>query len=176
MKLRQLFEMPERIAQQEVTMPWKSIDVQRTLFQSNMSNGMSLKGHPLKSGPQVAVLAYENGKVVAGMLASMANKVIEVSGLLVSKAARGKGVALAMYETLAFKCGIAVVSDDVQTPGGAAIWKSLQSRYPEYIGVTDSEVSDAVAIADWTSSDPHTDHFTRLVLSPRTFTRRKAVA
>lgn len=183
MKLRQIFEMPERIAQQEVTMPWKSIDTTKTLFQTEMWGsfpGMVLKGHPLKNGAQSAILVYAEGKVIAGMLATISKvgtqHAVEVSGLLVAKSNRGSGIALSIYLTLALKVGVIVVSDDVQTPGGAAIWKKIAGMYPAKVGVTDGEVDEAIPLDDWTQDDPFTNHFTRFTFSKQDVKKQKQAA
>lgn len=178
MKLRQIFEMPERIAQQEVTMPWKNIDTSKVLAQSPLEGsfpGYTLKIHPMKNGMQSAVLVYAEKGVVAGMLAHISKEggrnAVEVSGLLVSKSSRGSGIALSIYMTLALKMGLTVVSDDVQTPGGAAIWKKIAGMYPSKVGVTDGEVSEAVPLDSRTDGDPFTNHFTRFTFSSQDIAR-----
>ena len=182
--LRQLLEMPERIAQQEITIPWQSINTTKTHFESVMVGTPEeyvLKCHPMKTGPKSVILVYSGRNVIAGMsilLTFGANPTAEVSGLLVSKGARGSGIALSIYLTLVTRVGITVVSDDVQTPGGAAIWKKLSSLYPAKVGVTDREVADVMPLDQWTDGDPFTHHFTRLVFSPNDIVlkRRKRVA
>jgi len=184
MKLRQLLEMPERIAQQELNFPWKAIDTTKTLFQSELWGsfpGMVLKGHPAKkgAGSQTAIVVYSEGKVIAGMIANLTTgriAAVEVSGLLVAKSNRGSGIALSIYLTLAFNLGATVVSDDVQTPGGAAIWKKIAGMYPTKVGVTDGEVDEAIPLNDWTQDDPFTNHFTRFVLSKQDIQKQKQVA
>lgn len=177
MKLRQILEMPERIAQQEIQMPWKSIDTSKVLWTLPLIGNpdYTLKLHPLKTSNQQAVLLYGKAGVVGGMLVHAEGKVVEVSGLLVAKQYRGQGLAYSMYATMV-QNGITVVSDDVQTPGDAGLWKRLGQQYAGHIGVTDGEVDEAIAIEDWTKSDPLTDHFTRLVLSPKAFARKAKAA
>lgn len=183
MKLRQIFEMPERIAQQEVTMPWNNINTSKVLAQSELEGsfpGYTLKIHPMKNGVQSAVLVYGQKGVVAGMLATISKPngktAVEVSGLLVSKSSRGSGIALSIYLTLAFKVGVVVVSDDVQTPGGAAIWKKIAGMYPAKVGVTEGELDEVVPLDSWTENDPFTNHFTRFVFSKTDIPKPEAAA
>lgn len=172
MKLRQIFEMPERIAQQEITMPWKQVNTKVTLWASELQgsfNGMVMKCHPLQNGMQHMIVVYADGKPVAGMLAHLgkdgARNTVEVAGITVLKSNRGSGIALSIYLTLALKMGFVVVSDDVQTPGDAGIWKKIAGMYPKKVGVTEGEVDEVVPLESWTEGDPFTNHFTRFVFS-----------
>lgn len=172
MKLRQIFEMPERIAQQEIKMPWNQVNTKVTLWSSELQGsfpGMVMKCHPLQNKVQHMIVVYADGKPVAGMLAHLgkegANSTVEVAGITVLKSNRGSGIALSIYLTLALKMGFVVVSDDVQTPGDAGIWKKIAGMYPKKVGVTEGEVSEVVPLDSWTEGDPFTNHFTRFVFS-----------
>lgn len=179
--------MPERIAQQEVTMPWNKVDTKQKIWSTNLKNNANglLVCHPLIGGNgQQAVVAYlptEKGRqAVAGMLVhtskASGQTFIEVSGVTVAKQFRGQNLAYDMYVTMAFSKGLSVVSDDVQTPGGAGIWRRLARDFPQNVGVTEDEVDDAVSLDDWKGGDPFTHHFTRFVLSQAGFAKSQAVA
>lgn len=177
--------MPERIAQQEVQFPWSKVNTKEKLWSTKLKgtpNGM-LACHPMVgSAGQQAVVAYlqtEKGYQAAGGMLVHTSKAsgqtyIEVAGLTVSSKARGNGLALDMYVTMVFSKGLNVVSDDVQTPGGSAIWRRLAQNFPEHIGVTDEEVDDAIPLNQWKDGDPFTHAFTRFVLSPTPFEQRAA--
>lgn len=183
MKLRQLLEMPERIAQQEISMPWKQVNAKVTLWSSELQGsfpGMVMKCHPLQNGVQHMIVVYAEGKPVAGMLAHLGKdrgkQTVEVAGITVLKSSRGSGIALSIYLTLALKLGFVVVSDDVQTPGDAGIWKKIAGMYPTKVGVTDGEVDEAIPLNDWTQDDPFTNHFTRFVFSKQDVQKQKQAA
>lgn len=187
MKYKDLFEMPERIAQQEVQFPWSKVNTKEKLWMTKLKSTPDglLVCHPMVgSSAQQAIVAYlptEKGRrAVAGMLVHTSNSsgqtYVEVGGVTVSGKHRGKGLAYDMYVTMAFSKGLNVVSDDVQTPGGASIWRRLAQQFPENVGVTDEEVDDAVALDQWKDGDPFTHHFTRFVLSPAGFVRRQQTA
>lgn len=188
MKLRQIFEMPERIEQEEILMPWKSADTTKKLWAVKLRDvpGGMLACHPMKAGSQrrFMVIAYIKTDAgyqgAASMLVNLTREggreVVGIDGLTTLPQFRGKGIAYAMYVTMTFDKNLTVVSDDVQTEGGAAMWNKLSRMFPENVGVFEDELEDAVAFGDWKDGDPFTHPFTRLVLSPTRFEKQKQVA
>lgn len=188
MKLRQLFEMPERIQQEEVLMPWKSADTTKKLWTAKLRDvpGGMLACHPLKTGSnrRSMVIAYvKTDKGYQGAAAMLVynsreggREVIRIDGLSTLPQFRGQGIAYSMYVTMAFDKHLTVVSDDVQTDGGAAMWNKLSKMFPDNIGVFEDELEDAVAVGDWSDGDPFSHPFTKLVLSPTRFEKQKQVA
>lgn len=178
MKFKDLFEMPERIQSQEIQMPWKSADLTKRVWSAPLRDvpNAVLACHPMKqgSGRKHVVVAYvktEKGlQAAGGMLVHMSKSgssmVVNVDGLTVLPAFRGKGIAYSMYTTMVFDKGFVVVSDDVQTDGGAALWNKLAHQFPDHVGAFEDEVEDAVALDQWKDGNPLTNPFTQLVISP----------
>ena len=176
MKFRELFEMPERIQQEEIQMPWKSADTSKKLWAMKLRGvpGAMIACHPVKNNAkQRMIIAYMqvNGgyQAACGILAYPEGKAYRIDGVSTMNAFKGNNLAFNMYSTIAFDKGVAVISDDVQTDGGAAIWKKLSQQFPGHVGATEGEVEDAVDVTEWKDGDPFTHAFTRLVLSPTGF-------
>lgn len=188
MKLRQLFEMPERIQQEEVNMPWQSADTSKKIWAVKLRDvpGGMLACHPLKrpSQRQFMVIAYmktERGyEGASAMLVNVSREsgreIYAIDGLSTKENFRGRGIAYAMYTTMAFDKHLTVISDDVQTDGGAAMWNKLSRTFPDNVGVFEDELEDVVAVSDWKDGNPFTHPFTRLVLSPTRFEKQKQAA
>lgn len=159
-------------------MPWKSADTSKRLWTIKL-RGIAdsiLICHPMKraNSSQRMIIAYtktDGGyQATAAMLVRIqkagAHDAVYVEGLTTLPKFRGQGFAYNMYVTMVFDKGLAVISDDVQTDGGAAMWNKLAQQFPDHVGVFEDEVEDAVALDQWKDGNPLTNPFTQLVISP----------
>lgn len=170
MKITTLLEMPEIIPSQELIGKWmQQIDLSKRLWVVPLEgrrSDITLVCHPFKNATKRAVLAYVDQRtVVAGMMIGETplgpNTFCEVYAVEVAPKMRGSGIAQDMYVTLAMVRNYVIVSDDVQTVGGSAVWKRLATSYPGHVSATDGD--HIYDLDKWPNGDPFTDPDSRLL-------------